>query len=172
MSVVQTAGKTGSGHLRQTQGSTGSRARDSRADNPGGNAQNDDSAATVHAALQRTPTLKLPSVQRETLWITVLEEVCTRGYIRAQALGSRWEGDIGGEDARHTELVAAMWWLTEHEREARQMSPGALMRRLRGVAVRGKRGSVRQAQADAVHGVTDIPEGQVVAFISDTDLVA
>lgn len=123
------------------------------------------SAVAVHKALRDTPMVRLPSAERDRLWIVVRDEVCTRGYVWARPLGSRGERQVGGEDARHTELLAAMGWLTENETEARRMDPGELMRKLRGVAVRGKRGSVRLAQADALHGMTHVTEDARLTFV-------
>ena len=61
-------------------------------------------------------------------------------------MGSTTPQEIGGEDARQVELLAAMSWLFDHERDARLMDLDGLFRMLRGVAVRGKHGSARTAQ--------------------------
>lgn len=125
------------------------------------------SARAVHGALRDTPALTAPSAARDRLWMVVRDEVCTRGYVWARPMGSACERQIGGDDARHTELSAVMHWLTEHEGEARRLDPGQLMRRLRGVAVRGKRGSARAAQADAVHGMTHVPSDARLHFVDE-----
>jgi hypothetical protein len=82
-------------------------------------------------------------------------------------MGSTTPQEVGGEDARHVELLAAMSWLFDHERDARLMDPDALFRILRGVAVRGKHGSARTAQADALHGMTGVAAGRPVTFASE-----
>ena len=71
-------------------------------------------------------------------------------------MGSTTPQEIGGEDSRQVELLAAMSWLLGHERDARRMDPDVLFRTLRGVAVRAKPGSARTAPADALHGLTEV----------------
>jgi hypothetical protein len=82
-------------------------------------------------------------------------------------MGSTTPQEIGGEDARQVELLAAMSWLLGHERDARRMDLDVLFRTLRGVAVRGKHGSARTAQADALHGMTDVAAGRPVTFAAE-----
>ena len=79
-------------------------------------------------------------------------------------MGSTTLQEVGGEDARHVELLAAMSWLVDRERQARLMDMDALFRMLRGVAVRGKHGSARTAQSDALHGMTGVRPGRPVTF--------
>jgi hypothetical protein len=79
-------------------------------------------------------------------------------------MGSSTPQEVGGEDARHVELLAAMSWLVDHERTARAMDHDGLFRMMRGVAVRGKHGSARTAQADALHGMTEVAAGRPVVF--------
>lgn len=124
-------------------------------------------AIDLHAALAATPPLRWPSTERDRLWLTVREAVCTRGRIRACPMGSTAPQDVGGDDSRQDELLAAMSWLTEHEQEARRLPPDELFRHLRGVAVRGKSGSARAAQADALHGMTGVTPGNPVSFKTD-----
>lgn len=124
-------------------------------------------AAELHAALAATPPLRWPSAERDRLWLAIQDAICTRGAIRACPMGSTAPQDIGGQDARHDELLAAMSWLTNHEQQARQLAPDELFRHLRGVAVRGKHGSARSAQADALHGMTGVAPGNPVSFKSD-----
>ena len=124
-------------------------------------------AADLHAALAATPPLRWPSAERDKLWLTIQDAICTRGKIRACAMGSSTPQEIAGDDARHDELLAAMSWLTDHEQQARQLSADALFRHLRGVAVRGKHGSARSAQADALHGMTGVTPGNPVSFKTD-----
>ena len=124
-------------------------------------------AIDLHAALAATPPLRWPSTERDQLWLAVQEAICTRGRVRASPMGSSTPQDIGGDDARQDELLAAMGWLTDHEAEARQLAPDELFRQLRGVAVRGKHGSARAAQADALHGMTGVAPGHPVSFKTD-----
>jgi hypothetical protein len=126
-----------------------------------------DPPASLHAALAATPTLRWPSAERDHLWLAVQGAVCTRGRAWACAMGSTAPQEVGGEDARHVELLAAMSWLFDHEHDARLMDIDALFRMLRGVAVRGKHGSARTAQADALHGMTGVAAGRPVTFASE-----
>jgi len=82
-------------------------------------------------------------------------------------MGSTTAQEVGGEDARQIELLAAMSWLIDHEHAARLMDLDALFRILRGVAVRGKHGSARSTQADALHGMTGVAPGRPVAFADE-----
>src|ERR1035437_1855953 len=125
-----------------------------------------DPTAALHAALAATPPLRWPSPQRDRLWLAVQDAVCTRGKAWACAMGSSTPQEVGGEDARHVELLAAMSWLVDHERDARLLDQDGLFRMMRGVAVRGKHGSARTAQADALHGMTGVVAGRPVVFAS------
>ena len=126
-----------------------------------------DPAAALHAALAATPPLRWPSAQRDRLWLVVQDAVCTRGRTWACAMGSSTPQEVGGEDARHVELLAAMSWLVDHERHARALDQDGLFRMMRGVALRGKRGSARTAQADALHGMTEVAAGRPVIFAAE-----
>ena len=126
-----------------------------------------DPAASLHAALAAAPPLRWPSPERDRLWLAVQDAVCTRGRAWACAMGSTTPQEVGGEDARHVELLAAMSWLFDHEREARLMDLDSLFRMLRGVAVRGKHGSARTAQADDLHGMTGVAAGRPVIFATE-----
>lgn len=126
-----------------------------------------DPTACLHAALAATPPLAWPSPERDRLWLAVQDAVCTRGRAWACAMGSTTPQEVGGEDARQVELLAAMSWLVDHEHDARLMDLDALFRILRGVAVRGKHGSARTAQADALHGMTGVVAGRPVTFASE-----
>ena len=125
-----------------------------------------DPTAALHAALAATPPLAWPSPQRDRLWLAVQGAACTRGKAWAAAMGSSTPQEVGGQDARHIELLSAMSWLVDHERDARLMDQDGLFRILRGVAVRGKHGSARAAQADALHGMTGVAAGRPVTFAS------
>jgi hypothetical protein len=124
-------------------------------------------AGDLHAALAATPPLRWPSPQRDRLWLAIQDAICTRGRIRACPMGSSAPQEIGGDDARQDELLAAMSWLTDHEQQARSLAPDDLFRHLRGIAVRGKHGSARSAQADALHGMTGVAPGRPVSFKED-----
>ena len=126
-----------------------------------------DPTACLHAALTATPPLRWPSAERDHLWLAIQAAVCTRGRAWACAMGSTTPQEVGGEDARHVELLAAMSWLFDHERDARRMDQDGLFRMLRGVAVRGKHGSARSSQADALHGMTEVAAGRPVTFASE-----
>lgn len=126
-----------------------------------------DPVSCLHAALAAAPPLRWPSPERDRLWLAVQDAVCTRGRAWACAMGSSTPQEVGGEDARHVELLAAMSWLADHESDARLLDLDALFRMLRGVAVRGKRGSARSAQADALHGMTGVAPGRPVTFASE-----
>ena len=124
-------------------------------------------AADLHVALAATPPLRWPSSERDGLWLAIQDAICTRGRIRACAMGSTAPQEIGGDDARQSELLAAMSWVTDHEKQARSLTPDELFRHLRGIAVRGKHGSARTAQADALHGMTGVVPGRPVSFKVD-----
>jgi len=62
------------------------------------------------------------------------------------------------------ELIAAMSWLLAHDGEARKLRPLELFIMLRGVATKGANGSGRAAQADALHGMTNVEQGQPVRW--------
>ena len=87
-----------------------------------------DPTACLHAALNATPPLRWPSPQRDRLWLAVQDAVCARGRAWARAMGSTTPQEVGGEDARHVELLAAMSWLVDHERYARLLDQDGLDR--------------------------------------------
>lgn len=122
-------------------------------------------AIVLHTALARTTCLQRHSPQCDMLWCVVEETICTRGHIAGTAWGSDTAQDIGGEDARHNELVAAMMWLITREDVARRMNPDHLFRYLRAVAVRSRLGSARATQADALHGMTGVTADAAVQFV-------
>ena len=125
----------------------------------------ENAATALRRALEAAPPLRWPSPERDGLWLVVQESICTRGRAVACPMGSLTPQEVGGEDARQDELLAAMSWLFEHEREAREMDTVELFRMLRGVAVRGKHGSARRAQEDALHGMTGVVAGEPVSFV-------
>ena len=125
----------------------------------------DQVASTLRSALEAAPPLRWPSSERDSLWLVVQESICTRGRAVACPMGSLTPQEVAGEDARQDELLAAISWLFDHEREAREMDQAELFRMLRGVAVRGRHGSARKAQEDALHGMTDVVAGEPITFV-------
>jgi len=125
--------------------------------------------SAIKRALDACPSLspKRPSPERDRVWLTVEDAVCTRGLATVTPLGSSSSIPVTEEQATD-ELIAAMQWLMSHEDEAREMPPLRLFVRLRGVATRGSHGSGRAAQADALHGMTNVAPGNPVRW-SDAD---
>jgi len=107
------------------------------------------------------PSLQEPSPARDALWFAVQSAICTHGFARVTPMGSTSQVLVGAEHATD-ELIAAMSWLTRHETEARQLDALSLYIALRGVATRGAGGSARTAQADALHGMTNVPVGHMI----------
>ncbi|WP_152186425.1 hypothetical protein [Segeticoccus rhizosphaerae] len=122
-------------------------------------------AIALHTALARTTCLRQRSPEQDALWRVLQATICTRGHTIGTAWGSDTAQDIGGEDARQNELVAAMMWLIAREDVARQMKPDHLFRHLRAVAVRSRLGSARAIQADALHGMTGVTSDAPVQFV-------
>lgn len=129
--------------------------------------QCESAAVTLHDALAKTACLGRHSTGRDALWLVVQATICTRGRAIGTAMGSATEQDIGGEDAREDELLAAMTWLSVHEEVARLMDADHLFRRLRGVAVGSRYGSARTTQADHLHGMTGVASGRPIRFVSE-----
>ena len=123
------------------------------------------SATTRGEAVWRTfvacPSLQEPSRERDDVWLAVESAICTHGFARVTPMGSSSRVLVGADQATD-ELIAAMMWLTRHEDEARKLDPLSLFIALRGVATRGADGSARAAQADALHGMTNVPLGRMV----------
>ena len=123
------------------------------------------SATTRGEAVWRTfvacPSLQEPSHERDDVWLAVESAICTHGFARVTPMGSSSRVLVGADQATD-ELIAAMMWLTRHEDEARKLDPLSLFIALRGVATRGADGSARAAQADALHGMTNVPLGRMV----------
>jgi len=116
---------------------------------------------TVWHTLVACPSLQEPSHQRDALWLAVESAICTHGFARVTPMGSTSQVLVGAEHATD-ELIAAMIWLTRHEDEARDLDPLSLFIALRGVATRGAAGSARAAQADGLHGMTNVPLGHMI----------
>lgn len=104
------------------------------------------------------------SPEQEALWLTVQTGVCTAGRSSVTPLGSRRPVIVDAEYAGD-EIIAAMRWLVDNEQEARALRPLELFVRLRGEATRGRLGSARMAQAEALHGLTNVPPGRPVRFV-------
>jgi hypothetical protein len=117
--------------------------------------------AAVWRAFGACPSLREPCSERDALWLAVESAICTHGFARVTPLGSTSRVVVGADHATD-ELIAAMSWLTRHEAEARELDPLRLFIALRGVATRGADGSARAAQADALHGLTDVPLGRML----------
>lgn len=120
-------------------------------------------AKTLADALARCGTLSQPSSERDELWITVRETVCTKGLCLVVPMGSSAPVPVTADHATD-ELIAAMDWLRTHESQARAMAPQQLFIMLRGVATKGAFGSARAAQSDALHGMTHVRPGEPVVF--------
>lgn len=114
-------------------------------------------------ALVRCPPLSTGSTERDRLWLVVQECICTRGAAAVTPLGSRSQIVVTAEYASD-ELIAAMTWLQTHDHDARRLRPLELFVMLRGVATKGANGSGRAAQADALHGMTNVEQGQPVRW--------
>jgi hypothetical protein len=122
-------------------------------------------AAGLHAALLTTPPLAVQSRARDELWLAVADAICTRSRIEVTPLGSARAVDVGGEDARSAELLAAMEWLYTNEPAARALKPFPLFKKLRGVATRSARGSAREALADSLRGISHVGAGDGICWI-------
>lgn len=120
-------------------------------------------ARLVGDALAACSDLDRPSDEQEHLWLTVQETICTRRVCLVTPMGSAASISVTADHAS-VELIAAMEWLIEHETEARHLPAMNLFIKLRGVATKGATGSGRAAQADALHGLTNVPPGNPVVF--------
>ncbi len=114
-------------------------------------------------ALVGCPQLTDPSPERDRLWLVVQECICTRGTVAVTPLGSSARVTVSSEYATD-ELIAAMTWLHAHDGAARLLQPLELFIKLRGVATKGAHGSGRAAQADDLHGMTGVEQGQPVRW--------
>jgi len=119
----------------------------------------------VHAALSVSPPLSVQSPERDALWLAVADAICTRSRVEVTPLGSARAVDVGGEDARSAELLAAMEWLYANEPAARALKPFPLFKKLRGVATRSARGSARQALADSLGGISHVGAGDGICWV-------
>lgn len=119
----------------------------------------------IRRSLRECPDLRVPSSQRDALWLTVQTEVCTSGTRFVTPFGSSAPVMVT-EDEATDELISAMEWLTAHQTEARALAPLRLFVMLRGVATRSKGGSARAAQADRLHGMTGVPPGHPIRWKS------
>ena len=117
----------------------------------------------IWTALSACPPLTQSSPERDRLWTTVQDLICTRSQTWVTPLGSTRPVLVTSEYAGD-ELVAAMAWLYSHDDEARLLAPFALFKRLRGVATRGANGSGRAARSDALRGLTAVDAGHLVRW--------
>jgi hypothetical protein len=124
-----------------------------------------DGATRLYAALRATPPLKVQSSERDMLWLAVANAICTRGRVGIAPLGSARAVDLGGDDARSAELLAAMEWLYANELAARALGPLPLFKKLRGVATRSARGSAREALADSLRGISHVGAGDGICWV-------
>ena len=131
--------------------------------------QNEIRGQLVAEALAACPTLAKGKPGYDRLWRAVEVAICTRGLCLVTPLGSSTSIPVT-EDHAMVELLAAMEWLVAHVGEARAMTPIDLFIKLRGIATRGASGSARAAQADALHGLTNVSPGDPVIFV-DSDLL-
>jgi hypothetical protein len=122
-------------------------------------------ATRLSSALRVTPPFAIRSPERDLLWLAVADAICTRSRVEVTPLGSARAVDVGGEDARSAELLAAMEWLYVNEAAARALPPFALFKKLRGVATRSARGSAREALADSLRGISDVGAGDGVCWV-------
>ena len=115
-------------------------------------------------ALAACPELAVRTESRDDLWIAVWSTICTESATDVVPLGATTPVRVTSEYATD-ELIAAMQWLTAHEDRARGLDPLRLFVMLRGAATRGATGSARSAQADHLHGLTNVRPGTPVRWI-------
>jgi hypothetical protein len=125
----------------------------------------------IAQALSECPPLDTKSTQRDELWFTMRDLVCTRVSAEVVPLGSRCPVTVT-EEHTTVELICAMEWLMDNEAAARELSAEGLFSRLRGAATRGAHGSARAAQADRLHGMTGVSRGDSVLWESTDELEA
>ena len=80
--------------------------------------QNESRGRLVSEALAACPTLAPGTPQWDRLWLVIQRQICTRGLCLVTPLGSSSSIRVTDDHAM-VELVAAMEWLVDHEREAR-----------------------------------------------------
>lgn len=123
----------------------------------------DGAGRRLQAALAACLSLSDSGGSRDALWLTVQDIVCSKATLVIAPHGSANPVEVTAEYATD-ELIAAMEWLTGHEATARHLSPTELYSTLRGQAMRGGHGSARAAQADLLHGMTEVPAGSPVTW--------
>jgi hypothetical protein len=119
--------------------------------------------ALLWRALLDCPPLVQASPERDSLWLEVRAVICTRAAHDVTPFGSAAHVHVSTDNASE-ELITAMAWLYDHESRARSLDAQQLLYALRGVATRSATGSGRTAQADAMHGMTDVPSGRGVLW--------
>ena len=119
---------------------------------------------TLAGALAACPELDVRTESRDELWIAVWSTICTESATDVVPLGATAPVRVTSEYATD-EVIAAMQWLMAHEDRARRLDPLRLFVMLRGAATRGATGSARTAQADLLHGLTNVRPGTPVRWI-------
>ena len=130
-------------------------------------------AETLWQALHECPPLSQECPAKEHLWFVLEDTACTKTNVEVVPFGSTTKVQVS-RDYAHDELVAAMDWLHANEIRARQLTPDRLYAIVRSVGTRGAHGSARAVQADQLHGMTNVPAGTPVLWLSldDEDGVA
>lgn len=127
--------------------------------------RHDDCSARLAAALAACPSLHEDSPGWDELWMTLQETICTSGVVHVAPRGSSTNYRIT-PDYNDVELEASFTYLIRHEETARSMPPEQLYFRLRREATCGPNGSARAVQKDELGGVTHVPKGSPLRFIS------
>lgn len=122
-------------------------------------------ALTIWEALRDCRLLTTKTPQSKALWLAIREHACTRAGLYVIPYGSTTEVEVTDEYV-NVELIAAVEWLRANEVRARRLAPQDLIAVLRAVATRGANGSARAAQADLLHGMTHVPPGRPVRWLS------
>ena len=125
--------------------------------------QADLSGRRLHTALAACPPLAGSSSQRDELWLTARDVVCTKATFVVAPHGSTNAVEVTPDHATE-ELLSAMEWLIRNESVARRLTPTALYVAMRGQATRGASGSARAAQQDLLRGMTEVPPGNPVTW--------
>lgn len=125
-------------------------------------------AEKVWRALRQCPPLSRKSPEKEHLWFVLEATASTQTNVEVVPFGSTTKIEVSREYAI-VELIAIMEWLEANEIRARQLTPDRLYAIVRSVGTRGARGSARAVQADQLHGMTNVPSGTPVLWLSLDD---
>lgn len=126
--------------------------------------EGEEDACALWDALHSCTSLNRESPGWEHLWITTCSVVCTTSFSGVIPLGSTARVTVTHEYGS-IELLAVFDWLISHESFARRLPPVDLFRKLRTIATRSSKGSGRAAQADLLHGLTDVPAGCPIRWV-------